>query len=175
MPVSIDDLFSQTHIAIESDDKNVRAVTITTPRLVLRPVTEADISFYQEELWGNQQVMAQFYNGKTRFYAGTAEEQAAKAAAEAPYDYAKTRIKGWLDRWETGNVWSAYTICLRSSDLTVTEEQPIGHIIIGGGELAYFLRADTWNQGYMSEAAMALMSVAVPKLVMHPWLKEVLM
>jgi hypothetical protein len=45
------------------------------------------------------------------------------------------------------------------------DHQQIGHIIIGGGELAYFLIESEWGKGYTSEAATALTKIAVPILI----------
>lgn len=153
-----EDIIASTVITILSatTDTPLQAI-VTTPRLIIRPVIEKDVSFYQERLWGDKTVMEKFADGEVRLYKDTTSRAAGLK------DYAQDRIvnaeNSWCKRWQRNNPWSGMTVCLRGC------EDPIGHIVIGGGELAYFLIPGVWRNHYASEAAVAMVNVLVPELV----------
>lgn len=108
-----------------------------------------------------------FAAGNTRLYSGSREEKQRKSSQNAPMDYAEWRLKNWEHAWLKrrieGNIWHGLTVCSKENN------EPIGHVVIGGGELAYFFIKNCWNQGYGSEAVMALLSIAVPYIYKnHP-------
>jgi RimJ/RimL family protein N-acetyltransferase len=150
-------------IYIKEEDGSVFLV-IETPHLIIRSVQEKDISFYQS-MWANRQVMENFAEGQPRLYSGTPEEKAEKFSRNVEPDYAKWRVGGWCQRLAEGNPWSGMTVLLKDPRGSVS--QKIGHVVIGGGELAYFLLPQYWNKGYGSEAVTALVRVAVPELVLR--------
>jgi RimJ/RimL family protein N-acetyltransferase len=157
VPIDFNKLSSNTSVNYtKSADGSVK-LHITTPRLTIRSVTSSDIGFYQD-LWANSEIMDKFADGQPRHYSGSPDEKAEKEAAEKPYDYAEFRVGGWLNRLQTGDIWSGLTILDQN-------EEKIGHIIIGGGELAYFFMPSEWNKGYASEAAAVLTRIAVPTLI----------
>jgi len=143
-------------------DKESKFFTILTERLEIRTVTFMDIPFYQT-LWSDKEIMEKFGEGQPRLYSGSNEEKQQKANRNAYYDYAEWRIatmeNSWLKRANQGNVWTGLTILLKDSG------KKIGHIVIGGGELAYFLIPSQWGKGYGSEAASALVQIGVPTLI----------
>lgn len=77
--------------------------------------------------------MEKFAAGELRYYSGSADDKHEKAAAGSQHDYALWRIKesaaSWLNRRKDNNIWHGLTICDK-------QDTPIGHIILGGGELA---------------------------------------
>ncbi|MDX2346454.1 MAG: GNAT family N-acetyltransferase [Legionella sp.] len=156
MPIDFHALASNTSIDYVDNSYGVK-LTISTPRLTIRSITSDDISFYQS-LWADKAIMEKFADGQPKLFSGSTDEKEEKFRAGQPYDYAEWRIGGWLGRLRDGDIWSGLTI-LNS------EEEKIGHIIIGGGELAYFLIPTEWNKGYASEAAAALTRIAVPILM----------
>jgi RimJ/RimL family protein N-acetyltransferase len=152
------------------DDKNIivnTTVTIEkkadglvviaeTPRLSIRPVEAGDVSFYQEKLWGAPIVLEKFADGKIRLYKDEASERDKKV------NYAQNRIVdaelSWCNKWRDYNPWSGMTILEKKTG------KKIGHIVIGGGELAYLFVEDVWRQGYGSEAVVAMTKVILPTL-----------
>ncbi|MDF1678401.1 MAG: GNAT family N-acetyltransferase [Legionellaceae bacterium] len=140
-------------------------LSIQTPRLYIRSIEESDIAFFQT-LWANDTIMEKFAAGKPKLYSGTTEEQSKKLEEGASYDYALWRIKtsanSWLKRRKEHNIWHGLAIFDQAN-------RPIGHIVLGGGELAYFFISAVWNQGFATEAAVALVCIALPHIsINHP-------
>lgn len=160
MPIHFHELACKTNVTYSTTPNGV-SLHIETPRLNIRSVTVDDIDFYQS-LWANTDVMEQFAEGLPRLYSGTPHEKEDKTKNQEPYDYARWRLKesdnSWLKRLLNGDIWSGLTILTKNGD-------KIGHIVIGGGELAYFLMPLEWNKGYTSEAAAALTRIALPILI----------
>lgn len=150
---NINTLIKQTSVEVNKDSNGAVSVIARTPRLLLRPVCTDDIAFYDECLWGSEEVMAKFGDGKPR---------KEKRGYES---YASWRIRdaenSFINRWQSGNPYSGYSIIVDS------DNELIGHIIIGGGELAYLLKPSAWNHKYATEATIALTHVVLPSLIEH--------
>lgn len=158
------DLIHSTIVKLRSNEAGC-FLSIQTPRLYIRSVEENDIAFFQT-LWGNETIMEKFAAGEPRLYSGTPEEQRKKLEEDASYDYALWRIKtcanSWLKRRKENNIWHGLVVFNQSN-------QPIGHIVLGGSELAYFFIPEAWNQGFATEAAIALACIALPHIAInHP-------
>jgi RimJ/RimL family protein N-acetyltransferase len=150
------DILSKTKITIEKIDTSI-SIIAETPRLIIRPVKPEDVSFYQNQLWGNQQVMEKFADSHTRLYKDEDSKQ------KGMINYAQNRIvdaqDSWCTRWKNGNPWSGMTVIDKKSN------NPIGHVVIGGGELAYFFIPEVWGQHIGSEAVTVLTKAILPSLV----------
>ena len=156
MPVNYSKLVRNTSVDVNNLSNGIQLI-IKTPNLLIRSVEESDIDFYQN-LWADSQVMEKVAAGEPRHYSGNPDEKKEKTKTGAKYDYALWRIKewksSWLNRRKANNIWHGLTICNK-------EGNHIGHIVLGGGELAYFLMPEYWGQGFASEAACALTKIAV--------------
>jgi RimJ/RimL family protein N-acetyltransferase len=159
MPLNYKRLVQNTSVHVNKTDSGIQLI-IETPNLLIRSVEESDISFYQK-LWSNSEVMEKFGAGEPRHYSGSADEKVEKAQSSQPADYALWRIKdwesSWLNRRKDNIIWHGLTICNKQG-------KSIGHVVLGGGELAYFLMPEYWGKGITSEAACALTKIAVPYL-----------
>lgn len=150
------DILSKTKVTIEKIQASI-SIIAETPRLVIRPVKPEDVSFYQNQLWGNQQVMDKFADSQTRLYKDEDSKQ------KEIINYAQNRIvdaeDSWCTRWKNGNPWSGMTVIDKKTN------KPIGHVVIGGGELAYFFIPEVWGQHIGSEAVTVLTKAILPSLV----------
>lgn len=150
------DIISKTKVTIEKNHTSI-SVFAETPRLIIRSVKPDDVSFYQNQLWGNQQVMSQFADSQTRLYKDEDSNQ------KEIINYAQNRIidaeDSWCTRWKHGNPWSGMTVIDKKNS------NPIGHVIIGGGELAYLFIPEVWGQRIGSEAVTVLTKAILPSLV----------
>lgn len=149
-------IIKETRVDITSCDRGSVSVVAQTPRLLLRPVCDDDIAFYHTSLWGSAEVMNKFGDGLARTDKDGYESYAAWRIRDADNSFMK--------RWEKGNPYSGFTIEL------LDNFQPIGHIVIGGGELAYLLIPAAWNQKYATEATVALTHVVLPRLINQGYL-----
>lgn len=144
-----------TTVTIEKTPDGL-VIVAKTPRLLIRPVEPGDVPFYQHALWGDQKVLEKFADGKIRLYKDKASEE------EGIVNYAQNRIvdaeSSWCKKWRDNNPWSGMTVLEKDS------QKKIGHIVLGGGELAYLFIEDAWKQRYGSEAAVAMTKVILPKL-----------
>ena len=108
--------------------------------------------------------MEKFATGNVRIYSGSNEVKEIKTAQNQAPDYAQWRIADWKSSWlqrrKANNIWHGLTVF--NSD-----NQRIGHIVLGGGELAYFLVKAEWGKGYMSKAAAALVRIALPYIALN--------
>lgn len=154
MKNSVKNILQNTNVIYKLDPNTPFSVVAKTPRLLIRPVSLDDVSFYQNHLLGNTEVMGKFGAGLPRFFWPGTEETGA-------VNYAERRISNWVKRWTEGNPWSGYTVELKETG------EKIGHVIIGGGELAYFFIPEAWNKGFGTEAVTALTNVILPELVKH--------
>ena len=149
--VLIKKLFKTTNVKIEYEKDNKLSVIAKTPRLIIRPVEIDDIEFYQNELWGSHDVMKYFGSGNLRLYWNKSKSK--------EIDYAKERISIWINRWNKSNPFSGYTV------ETKYNQQKIGHIIIGGGELAFLFSKKSWGNGYGTESIIVLTNIILPTLI----------
>jgi len=122
-------------------------IRVETPRLRLRPCLKSDVPFYQS-LWSDPTVMLKYASGKP----------------QTDPDYAFKRLvsneNSWTQRWEQGNPWSGMVVELQAN------AEPIGAVVVGGGELAYLFKPEFHGQGYGTEAVVALVNVLVPVLAL---------
>lgn len=150
------DVLSKTKVTIEKIDASI-SIIAETPRLIIRPVKPEDVSFYQNQLWGSQQVMDKFADSQTRLYKDEDSKQ------KEIINYAQNRIvdavDSWCNRWKNGNPWSGMTVIDKKTN------SPIGHVVIGGGELAYFFIPEVWGQHIGSEAVSVLTKAILPSLI----------
>eukprot|EP01084_Bolivina_argentea_P050185 92273_1 len=91
-------LFKKTEIKIEYTEEVHISVIARTPRLTIRPVEHGDIEFYQNQLFGSQDVMKQFGSGNIRLYWPNTKNK--------KINYAKHRINGWIKKWNKNNPFS---------------------------------------------------------------------
>ncbi|GBG28020.1 Hypothetical Protein FCC1311_042432 [Hondaea fermentalgiana] len=124
-------------------------VLAETPRLRLRPCREDDVPFYQN-LWTNPEVMKKYASGKPQ------------TDPEYAYRRLVSNENSWTDRWKQGSPWSGMVVELRET------HEPIGAVVVGGGELAYLFDPAFHGQGYGREAVVALVNVIVPILALDP-------
>ena len=96
--------------------------------------------------------MKKFANGIVRKYINEESHTLNKV------DYAKYRIKDWINRWKNGNPWSGFTVFNKNTG------EPLGTIVIGKGELAYLFKKKSWGQGIASESVVTLTNVILPML-----------
>src|SRR5439155_5940335 len=63
----------------------------------------------------------------------------------------------WCNRLARGNPYAGATVFDK-------ENNPVGHVVIGGGELAYFGTPEHWGKGYCREAAIAWAKAVLPAI-----------
>ncbi len=118
-------------------------VEMRAQRILLRPVTKADLEDYHKYLFGSPVVMAKYGKGEV------------KSLCEV-----ENRIKTWTARWEKGDPFSG--LCIRDKETG----EFIGHVILGHSdvpgtaELAILIRPEYWNQKYGTEALRSVFAYA---------------
>ncbi|MBS0287572.1 MAG: GNAT family N-acetyltransferase [Proteobacteria bacterium] len=150
------DIVLNTKVTITKDGSAIHVIA-ESKRLLIRPVESQDVDFYQDKLWGDSRVLEKFADGLVRLY----KDEESKQKGEV--NYARNRIvdsnDSWCNRWKNGNPWSGMTVIDKQSN------KPIGHVVIGGGELAYFFIPEMWNKGIGTEAVCMLTKAILPALV----------
>ncbi|MBN9288961.1 MAG: hypothetical protein BGO43_08255 [Gammaproteobacteria bacterium 39-13] len=151
------EILSKTKVTIEKIGAAI-SIIAETPRIIIRPVIPEDVPFYQNLLWGSERVMEKFADSATRLYKDEDSKQ------KGIVDYAQNRIvdaeDSWCARWQSGNPWSGMTVIDKKTN------NPIGHVVIGGGELAYLFIPEAWGKRFGSESVTVLTKAILPCLVM---------
>jgi RimJ/RimL family protein N-acetyltransferase len=128
-------------------------ITIDTPRLVLKSAARKDSYFYQNELFSDPQVMQYWNNGRALYFKDKASER------KGTINFGKAQVTASVARWNEGNPWAYYTVRDKAT------QKPIGAIGIWDEALYYLYAERSWGQGFATEAAFALVNVAVPQII----------
>ncbi len=135
-------------------------VHIYTEDLHLRSVQACDIDNYCA-LMGDAEVVKTYASGKP-----ISRENVEK------------RVNNWVERWQSGNPYSALAVFKIAPDSTCQDERFIGHIVAGGGECMGYGEPGKYegysemaglghpqyrNKGYGKQAAAALINKAIPE------------
>jgi RimJ/RimL family protein N-acetyltransferase len=128
------------------------AVTLTTPRLQLRPMQATDVDALLH-VFGDPRVMAAF--------------------DEPPFD--RAQMERWVQRnlaHQAEHGFGLFTVVLAATDLVIGDCGLEVMAVDGApaAELGYDVRSDHWHQGYATEAATAVRDYAfqalgLPRLV----------
>ncbi|ACO34322.1 MULTISPECIES: GNAT family N-acetyltransferase [Acidobacterium] len=115
-------------------------VTLTTERLILRPLTLDDTDALLA-VWGDAETM--------RYYPSTLNREQMVA-----------RIEAQIERYATGT--GQLAVLLRDSGELIGGCGPVWHEVEGVQELevGYHIRRDHWGRGYAPEAARAVLDHA---------------
>lgn len=127
-------------IEMTHDGAGKLTVEISTERLSLRSVSQADAENLYQHIYGCGEVMAKFQNGNPW----------------TPERFS-SRLATWIGRWEQGDPFSAFSIYDRSGEFVGVAV--LGHgSVPGRSELAFAVRRELWGQGYGQEALRGLVS-----------------
>jgi RimJ/RimL family protein N-acetyltransferase len=135
-------------VTLTKDGTGAVSAHIETERLVLRFATTKNIPFYTK-LFGDSSAVKYFATGKT-----------------LDAEWAKKRLTTWENRIAGGEPFSAFIGVSR-------KHGEVLHIIAGQGDvagsgesqLAYALKSEYQGQGYMTEAATAVVQAFLPECV----------
>ena len=122
--------------------------TLHTPRLCLRPFALSDAKRVQE-LAGDSRVSVTTLNIPHPYPDGLAEEWIAKHPGKAEQNH------------------YTWAICLRTSDELMGGINAMVNTRHARAELGYWLGYEFWNQGFMSEAARAVVNWGFYQLKLH--------
>lgn len=114
------------------------SVRISTSRIVISSVSHADSKDLYECIYGQAEVMKKFQNGDPW----------------TPERFSK-RLEIWVQRWQTADPFSAFTI--RDREGAFIGVAVMGHgSLPGRSELAFAVRQEAWGRGFGKEAMDAL-------------------
>ncbi len=135
-------------------------VTIETKDLILRPVQESDLGFFQT-VYTDPVTMKLFMDHEKRLENSPAtwQEEQMKSAAG--------RVKTFVERWTTKNPFSGFIICKKVEK----DHVPIGFIVPGLGdnkgqvEMAFVILNAEQRKGFGTQAVHAIVHKYLPSLI----------
>ncbi|MBA4696752.1 MAG: GNAT family N-acetyltransferase [Legionella sp.] len=91
-----------------------------------------------------------------------------------PFDHqkTKTRLKLWLNAWQSHDPFSGYAIHLKNDAKTFIGVIVLEHSRPGEAEVSYVLDRHFWGKGYGSEATDAIFQSLIPRIMLRGYSVE---